>query len=216
MKWRALASRIKCAITFAPPAVPHNVGLDFYRKKSSWGLKPDVCPCDVEFAEFLHTSGISGKVVLHFGTGSHHVVATENYKSKNPNQLVGLTASLPEHQAYVDMTTRDRAFAKHYTVLYKDIYTLAADMLPQFDVISLFHLCEFYFPEEAANVNHDDASLLAMFVSKLNPGGKVLFYTGSFGWQKGQHIVQDFVDRGILEKSSNYKHLLVYQKTAQH
>jgi hypothetical protein len=80
------------------------------------------------------------------------------------------------------------------------------------DVISLFHLGEFYMPEEAPFLHHNEESLLGMFLSKLNPNGKILFYTKSIGWGHAQPIIESFVKQGKMHKIEEYKNLLVYAK----
>ena len=193
-------------------STPQHVGLDFYRKKSSWSLIAELCPCDLEFVEYLKLLQAEKKTIFHFGTGSHHIVGLENQKFTHPNQVIGITACAPEHQTYIDLTLKDRDLAKNYTVICKDIYTLNDQILPMFDIISLFHLAEFYDPQQKQYLHHDDASLLDMFLSKLNPGGKLLFYTGSYAWEKTYQVVQIFEAQEILEKVGEYKHLSIYQK----
>jgi len=191
-------------------STPQHVGVDFYRKKSSWSLIAELCPCDLEFAEYLKLSQVEGKTVFHFGTGSHHIVGIENQKLSHPNQVIGITACNPEHQTYVDLTLKHRDLAKNYTVLCKDIYTLNSQILPMFDFVSLFHLSEFYDPQEKQYLQHNDASLLDMFLNKLNPDGKLLFYTGSYAWEKAYQVIQLFEAQGRLKRVDEYKNLVIY------
>jgi hypothetical protein len=195
-------------------SAPQLLGLEFYQKKASWPLRPEVCPCDLELVDYLKDNEIEGKTVFHFGTGTHHIVGTENQKLSNPNQVIGITACTPEHQAYMDLALSDRQLYKNYTVICKDIYTLTDNMLPQFDVVSLFHLAEFHFVEEAPFVHHDDTSLIEMFLRKLNDGGRLLFYRGSFAWDRAYPVLQNLEQQNKIEKVEEYKHLLVYNKKA--
>jgi hypothetical protein len=205
-------SKIYYSLSFSRPVLPHRVGAVYYRTKSSWDLKPHECPCDLEFLEYLHKLHIQNQTIFHFGTGAHHILGLENQKLEQPNEIIGITASNPEHEEYVRLCLEDRSFSKHYKVICADIYNLTTKSLPMLDVVSLFHLCEFYMPEEAKFVHHDDASLLDLFLSKLNPGGKVLFYKESVGWGKAKTIVDSFVEQGKIQKIDGYKNLLIYGK----
>ena len=127
-------------------------------------------------------------------------------------KLLGLLLLHPEHQEYVRLSLKDRLLSKYYKVLCTDIYTLTDRSLPMLDVISLFHLGEFYMPEEAHFLHHNEESLLAMFLSKLNPNGKILFYTKSIGWGYAEPIIASFVKQGKMQKIEEYKSLLVYTK----
>lgn len=202
------------SISFLRPTKPHNVGIPFYRKNSSWTLNPTLCPCDLEFVDYLKENQIRDRVVFHFGTGSHHVVGLGNQTLTPPNDVIGITASAPEHQAYVQLTLDDRELAKHYKVIFADIYTLTARSLPMLDVVTLFHLCEFYLPEEAAFIHQTDESLVQLFLDKLNPDGRILFYSKSFAWERTQPLLQRFEAQGKLEKVGEYRSLMVYAKRA--
>ena len=109
----------------------------------SWPLRPESCPCDVHFCEYLEQRGIRGKSIFHFGTGGHHVVGMRNHERAWANEILGLTVATREHASYVRRVIRDPALAVHYKVLFGDIYGLSAALLPAFDLVSMFHLCEF-------------------------------------------------------------------------
>jgi hypothetical protein len=195
------------------PDLPQAVGMPYYQLTSSWGLLPDTCPCDIQFCEYLQQADIRGKSIFHFGTGSHHLIGLENQKFDRPNEIMGITASLPEHQTYVQAVMKDAALAKYYKVLFADIYTLTASHLPSFDIVNLFHLCEFYLPDNAALVHHTDVSLLQLFVDKLPPDGRILFYCGSRAWsEQAQAIVAAFEAAGKIQRVGEFKSLLIYAK----
>ena len=194
------------------PSLPHNVGISYYQKASFWKLDKDRCPCNFEFVEYLKRSRTEGKTIFHFGTGGHHIVGLENQEFTVPNEVIGITASAPEYQTYIQFVLKDRALSKYYKVLFVDIYTLAANTLPTFDVVTLFHLCEFYLPDNAPSVHQNDQSLLQLFLDKLKPGGKIVFYTGSWTGKQTQAIVQAFESAGKIKQVEAYKTLLVYAK----
>jgi len=105
--------------------------------------------------------------------------------------------------------------SQNYKVLLTDLYCLNDACLPMFDVVTLFHLCEFP-PENYGRrplVWHDDASILTLLIQHLNVAGTVLFYAGSRAWREARMIVEDVVQRGDLAMQDQYEGLLVYGKT---
>lgn len=204
--------RLAYLIGLRRPALPQVSGMKLYQKKSSWVLNPESCPCDLQFADYLTQAGIKGKSIFHFGTGAHHVVALRNQAIDSPNEILGITASAPEHQAYVELVLRDPRLAKYYKVLFADIYTLTANSLPNFDVVSLFHLCEFYLAENAPFTHQTDMSLVQLFLDKLNPDGKILFYERSRDWSLAHPVVKSFVQAGKIRLVDQSESLLIYEK----
>lgn len=200
------------SVSLSQPVLPHWVGADYYRTKSSWDLQPHLCPCDLELNEYLQKYHIQNQSIFHFGTGSHHIVGLENQNLEKPNDILAITASVPEHEEYIRLCRTNRQLAKFYKVIWNDIYTLTPRSLPMFDVVSLFHLGEFYMPEEAPFTHHNDESLVDLFLSKLNPNGKILFYTESVGWGSAKPVIELFSNQGKIKKIEEYKHLLVYTK----
>jgi SAM-dependent methyltransferase len=194
------------------PALPNGIGMALYQARSSWILHPDSCPCDIHFVEYLKEFNIQGRSIFHFGTGEHHVVGLQNQMFDQPNEVLAITASAPEHQVYVRLVLENTGLSKYYKVFFADIYTLTSNTLPRFDVVTLFHLCEFYLPENAPLVHQTDESLLQLFLDQLNPGGKIFFYTGSQKWQLAQPIVQAFEAAGKIRQIGEYKSLVVYDK----
>jgi SAM-dependent methyltransferase len=195
------------------PVSPNDAGVVWYRKRSAWKLDRQSCPCDCQLSEYLQQANHHNQHVFHFGTGGHHIVGRENHQLAQPNQIMAITASHPEHTAYVKLVLQERGMDKHYKVLFGDIYTLDARNLPMFDVISLFHLCEFYLPDQAAFVHHDDRSLLDLFITKLNPDGKVIFYDRSNNWPEAQLLVEALAARQVIVPVETYKNLRIYRRT---
>lgn len=205
-------AKLYYSVSLTQPVLPHWVGNDYYRTKSSWELQPHLCPCDIELIEYLQKYNIQDRTVFHFGTGAHHILGLENQKLAKPNEIIGITASIPEHEAYVQMCRKNRHLAKFYKVLCTDIYTLTDRSLPMLDVVALFHIGEFYMAEEAPFVHHNDESLVDLFLSKLNSDGKILFYTRSVGYGKAEEILESFTAQGKIYLVEKYKSLLVYAK----
>lgn len=198
------------------PTVPTRVGDTYFRRRSSWGLNARLCPCDVDFTHWIEHQGLAGKLIFHFGTGKHHHVGKRCHEV-GKNEVLGVTASKREHDAYVQLVLSAPALAVSYKALFVDIYTLTQRALPRFDIVSLFHLGEFTpSPEKLAKgiVIHDDDTLLELFLSRLKPGGWLVCYPGSFGWPKVAGRVAKLVDQGTLAPGERFEHLLAFRTRA--
>lgn len=182
---------------------------------AAWPLLPDECPCDVHFVEWLRSRGVEGRAIFHFGTGEHHLVGIENAKLAQPNQILGITASRQEYDRYIDLIVGAPALANSYKAMFADIYTLDARILPPFDVVTLFHLCEFYDPQRSAYARFDDAGLLAMFADTLRKDGRICFYLGSNGRLGMLDIADSFVRAGRLEIDEVFRALLICRVPAR-
>ena len=76
--------------------------------------------------------------------------------------------------------------------------------------LAFVHLCL----ERSAYAQLNDVSLLDLFLEKLNPRGKIFFYTRSRAFAKTQRIIQDCIQHGKLVQVDEYETLLVYSRTA--
>jgi hypothetical protein len=177
----------------------------------SWPLRPERCPCDVHFVEFLRAHRIGGRSIFHFGSGEHHLVGREN-SGTAPNDILAVTASRREHDAYVALVTSDPFLARHYHVLFADIYMLAPRLLPTFDLVTLFHLHEFWDAEHHRFARHDDASLVGAFLDRLSPQGLLLFYEGSDGFVRTRPLLAQLVEDGTLVAEGRFASLLLYTR----
>jgi hypothetical protein len=175
----------------------------------AWPLRVDLCPCDTDFVAWLKARRIAGRTIFHFGTGSHHIIGVENARLKRPNRVLGVTASPAEYESYMALVSADPALAISYKALFLDIYTLDAALLPAFDVVSLFHLCEFYDPERSAYAPLDDRKLLTLFLGRLAPQGRIVFYLGSNGRDAMLRLVDQFIAAGKLAVAERVGALLV-------
>jgi hypothetical protein len=176
----------------------------------SWPLMAEICPCDVHFVEYLQANQVRDSVVFHFGTGEHHTLGVHNVEAGEANEILAITASPREYDEYVKLVIENPSAARTYKVIFGDIYTLTPRIIPDFDMVTLFHLCEYYDAERSAYAQHDDYSLLALFVSKLKPGGKIFFYSMSTHFDSARAIIEEFVERGELVLLDVYKTLLAY------
>ena len=181
--------------------------------KDSWPLSEADCPCDLHFLEYLEQKRVKRKRIFHFGSGEHHVLGERNARrpAAERNQILAVTASAQEHAAYVQTITSRADIAVHYKVMFVDIYTLSPQLLPAFDIVTLFHLCEFYDPKKSRYAPHDDVSLLRMFIKKLAPGGRIAFYTGSSHFHLARPIIERAVRLGWLRPADLHKTLEFYK-----
>ena len=177
-----------------------------------WDLHEDVCPCDVHFNDWVAKQKLKNKTIYHFGSGTHHVVGIKQAERKN--RTLCITASKEEYQAYIDLVTTNSGVAKNYVCYFGDIYLTNALLLPEFDVVTMFHICEFFFPNTASKEygGLTDAKVLDLFTAKLKKGGYILFYTRSMGWEKTKPILPKWEKKQPVKKVGEFKTLLVYRK----
>ncbi len=179
----------------------------------SFPLMSESCPCDLHFCDLLRDRDVRGKSIFHFGTGGHHLVGSRNRSDALNNEILGITASPSEHRRYVRRVVGEPSFGRQYKVVFADIYDLSAQLLPEFDYVTLFHLCE-YAPRGAINreTKMDDAGVLDLFWSKLVPEGRMVFYAGSYGHLETTLLVERAMAAGRIVFEGQYKSLLVYRR----
>jgi hypothetical protein len=177
-----------------------------------WDLDEAVCPCDVHFNEWVAKQTLKNKTIYHFGTGTHHVVGIK--QATRNNRVVAITASKEEYESYVKLVTENSGVAKNYLAYFGDIYLTNPALLPEFDVVTLFHLCEFFFPNTASTEygGLTDAKLLDLFTAKTRKGGHILFYTLSMGIDKARPIIAKWEKKTPVKRVGEFKTLLVYRK----
>jgi hypothetical protein len=182
------------------------------RERGGWALSP-TCPCDLHFLEYFAARGYSRKRVFHFGCGLHHIVGRELSKGDGENEVLSITASRDEINSYVDAVLSEPDLARRYRVLFGDLYTLPAGVLPSFDIVTLFHLCE---PPDAdrPEIVPDAVALVGMFLSRLRPGGEILFYANSSGRELTRVVLSSLEAMGRIEKTGALKSLVVYSTRA--
>ncbi len=128
-----------------------------------WGLRVSECPCDVHFVEWLEENGVSGKTIYHMGSGGHHYVGVRCAEPELDNRVLSITASTPEYEAFIKLAKEQPALLHHYTCYFGDIYTSHADLLPTFDVVTLFHACEFRNEKNDAYGALTDLQVMELF-----------------------------------------------------
>lgn len=205
--------------------------LNFYDR--SWELNEAACPCDVHFVSYLREYRIRGKTIFHFGTGAHHVVALENARLGIQNSILGITCSKLEYRTYMDLVSQDHSVALTYKAIYADAYTLSASVLPEFDVVTLFHLGEYWvgprdrrfrfswrtrklyggmYGTPSGDAPLDDQGLFDLLWSKTKPGGVMVFYRGSAGWGRTEPVIQLAVASGRIKDAGTHQSLRIFRK----
>ena len=178
----------------------------------NWALDLKVCPCDQHFMEFLHERKISKSVIYHFGSGGHHLVGRECARDGADNVVLSITASPQEHDDYVKLLIAEPKLAFSYICYFSDIYTFDGRLMPQFDVTTLFHLCEFRSEQNDAYGALTDYQVLEAMVKQTRKGGIIAFYSGSFAWPSAKPLVERAVAEGLITFDCDYKTLPVYRK----
>jgi hypothetical protein len=179
--------------------------------KDTWALDVPVCPCDVHFNEFVADRKIKNSTIFHFGTGSHHVIGIEAAEDGRNNAVFAITASVGEYDSYVRLVTDQPEVGNFYKAYFGDIYQLDARLLPEFDVVTLFHLCEFRTEANDAYGALTDLDMAKLLIDKIRPGGYVLFYQGSMAFEKAVDVIAKLEKQRDLTRLPDYKRLQVYR-----
>jgi hypothetical protein len=181
----------------------------------AWPLIVDMCPCDVHFTEYLEARNIRDKTIFHFGTGSHHHVGIRCHENRSNNAVLGITASIEEAEAYTKLAIDNPKLSRSYKAFFGDIYMLEPRLLPLFDVVTLFHLCEFWGPEmvEAYNAM-SDLEVLNLLTDHTRSGGLILFYMKSMAFDRAEPVIAAWAKARPVERLEEFKTLLVYRKKA--
>ncbi|WDD90983.1 hypothetical protein Bsp3421_000871 [Burkholderia sp. FERM BP-3421] len=182
--------------------------------KKYWALRTQECPCDVHFVEWLETVRLEGVRIYHFGTGGHHHVGVECARPHLNNTVFGVTASPKEYKSYVELVTRQPEVSKNYLAYFGDIYTSNTGLLPQFEVVTLFHLCEFRDESNSRYGAKTDDEVLDLFARHTVPNGHILFYKGSSAYRQAEPIISRWAANGEFAEVGDFKTLRIFRKAA--
>jgi hypothetical protein len=177
-----------------------------------WGLRVDQCPCDVHFVEWLEELGLTDRRIYHFGSGGHHYVGIRCAEPELNCTVLSITASPKEYDAFVKLATGNPTITKTYSAYFGDIYTTNARLLPRFDIVTLFHSCEFRTEANDAYGALTDREVIDLFTQQTDAGGYLLFYTGSFAYATAEPIIADWAKSAPVEEVAAFKTLRVFQK----
>jgi hypothetical protein len=182
-----------------------------------WDMRPAECPCDIHFVDWLDQTGITDSAIYHFGTGSHHHVGIACADPRRRNAVLGITAAPQEHATFVDLAIKRPEVLRYYNVVFGDIYLANARLLPDFDVVTLFHLCECRSEKNDAYNALTDLEVARLLTERTHPGGHILFFPTSyaFDWDRpdnGRSVVARWEAECPVERVGPFKSLLVYRK----
>ncbi len=184
--------------------------LNFWNE--TWSLDEVQCPCDLHFVDYLEEKGAKGASIFHFGTGNHHIVGLKMAQNGSNNAVLGITASPQEYDDYVELLIKNPRLGHTYKAYFGDIYQIDPRLLPEFDYVALFHVGEFRTPENDAYGALTDLEMTLVLADKVKPGGEVLFYTGSFAYDKAEAVAEELVKVRPFDDGGIYKSLRIYRK----
>jgi len=180
----------------------------------TWSLDEAQCPCDVHFVQYLQEKQARNATIFHFGTGNHHIVGLKAAENGANNAVLGITASPQEYDDYVELLIKNPRLGHTYKAYFGDIYQLDARLLPEFDYVTLFHVGEFRTPENDSYGALTDLEMTLLLADKVKLGGEILFYTGSFAYDKAEAVAGELAKARPFGPAGDYKTLKVYRKRA--
>ncbi|HEV8018161.1 MAG TPA: hypothetical protein VGP32_06360 [Steroidobacteraceae bacterium] len=176
----------------------------------SWPLRAKMCPCDLDLCDYLKERNFRLKSVFHLGTGGHHIVGLRNQIDGLENVILGVTVSPKEIRRYLKLVIRDPVLGQNYKVLFADVHGLHAASLPDFDLVTLFHLGAFGSTTSSGHVLSDSA-VFDLFRSKLKPAGLLALYREAWVYPRLKPIVAAATASGALKHLEDYKSLQILQ-----
>jgi hypothetical protein len=181
---------------------------------AKWDLDEAQCPCDIHFNDWIDAEKLTGKTIYHFGTGKHHVVGLRQATNGSGNVVFGITASPEEYDAYIKLATEQPQVTKSYLCYFSDIYLANPRLLPDLDIVALFHLGEFIH-ETTTSPEYggvDDLALTRLLLERTRRGGHLLIFTGSFAHVKAEAVAAELERAGEVTFVGVFKTLKVYRK----
>jgi hypothetical protein len=182
--------------------------------KAAWSLDEAQCPCDLHFLEYLEQKQADGAVIFHFGTGNHHIVGRTLHAAGRNCAVLGITASPKEYDAYVALLIANPGLGRTYKAYFGDIYQIDPRLLPELDYAALFHVGEFRTAENDSYGALTDLEMTVTLADKIRPGGEVLFYKGSFAYDKAQAVAEQLVKVRPFATRGDYRSLAIFGKRA--
>jgi len=181
-----------------------------FLEDSGWELDP-CCPCDGHFVDYVRTRAYRQKTIVHFGCGKHLLVGTE--LGRDGHHVLAITATPAEYVAYMEHVIARPELGRSYGLLFGDIYALAPDLLPTFDLVTLFHLCEGFDPQDSGSVLKAIATV-ELFLDKLAPDGEILLYQGSNGKELTRTVVATLSALGRWTEHAEFESLRIFRARA--
>jgi len=181
---------------------------------AKWDLDEAQCPCDIHFNQWIEANRIAGKTIYHFGTGTHHIVGLTQAANGSGNAVFAITASPTEYDTYIKLAVQQPAILKSYVAYFGDVYLANSRLIPPLDIATMFHAGEFIganttTPEYGGM---DDLALARVLLDRMSAGGRMLFYTGSFAFDKAEAIIATLSREQKIQRVGTFKSLLVCKK----
>jgi hypothetical protein len=181
---------------------------------AKWDLDEAQCPCDVHFNDWIEANKIAAKTIYHFGTGMHHIVGLTQAANSANNAVFAITASTIEYNQYIKLALEQPQILKSYLAYFGDAYLTNPRLLPELDIATMFHAGE-YIGANTTTPEYggiDDLGVTRLLLGRMRPGGHVLFFTGSFAFDKAEAIVATLEGEKKLAREGTFKSLLVCRK----
>jgi hypothetical protein len=179
-----------------------------------WGPHFEQCPCDLHFVEWLEASAIRNQSIYHFGSGGHHYVGIRCAEPHLNNAVLSITASLPEFGSWVQLAKNRPELTKTYCCYFGDIYTTNPKLLPTFDLVTLFHSCEFRSEKNDAYGALTDRQVMDIFTGATRAGGHLLFYGGSSAFEAAEPVIAEWARHAPVVRVDDFKSLIIYRKNS--
>ena len=153
-----------------------------------WDLHEDICPCDVHVNEWIAEKA-QEQAIYHFGTGTHHVVGPSRRRTAPAMRWSHhrLDRGIP---GLYQARHRERAGREILSGLFRRHLSDQSALLPDFDVVTMLHLCEFFFPNTASKEygGLTDRKVLDLFTDKTKRRPHhVLHEVDGRGENRGDH-----------------------------
>jgi hypothetical protein len=181
---------------------------------AKWDLDEAQCPCDVHFNDWIEANKIAGKTIYHFGTGMHHIVGLTQAANGANNAVFAITASTIEYNQYIKLALERPQILISYLAYFGDAYLTNPRLLPELDIATMFHAGE-YIGANTTTPEYggiDDLGVTRLLLGRMRSGGHVLFFTGSFAFDKAEAIVATLEGEKKLAREGTFKSLLVCRK----
>ena len=89
---------------------------------------------------------------------------------------------------------------------------IALKIIPEFDFVTLFHTGEFRTEKNDEYGALTDLAVAELLLGKLRAGGRMLFFSGSFAYDKAEAVAAELVGRKLIQAEPDYKTLKIYRK----
>ncbi|HRD74505.1 MAG TPA: hypothetical protein PK264_00990 [Hyphomicrobiaceae bacterium] len=179
---------------------------------ATWSLDEKQCPCDIHFLDYLEATGMRGKAIFHMGTGNHHIIGLKTASNGSGNHVLGITASREEYDDYVKLLIANPRLGFTYKAYFGDLYQIDGKLLPELDLVTLFHLGEYRTEANDSYGALTDLEATLVLADRLRAGGEIHFYSGSFAYDKAAAAARELARLRSFEEAEPFKTLRIWRK----